>query len=115
MIDDLKAQKEEEIKTKDDCNTNIYENEVATTANLESAKVNLGDEIKALETETAAMHVDIKAASENREEENKEFQTTISEQRATQEILTKALDRLKEFYAKKALLQVRKHGSRQNP
>ena len=28
------------------------------------------------------------------EEENREFQTTIAEQRATQQILTKALDRL---------------------
>merc|ERR1719261_2188374 len=61
-----------------------------------------------------AMHVDMKAASEDREAESKVFQTTVAEQKATQAILTKALDRLKEFYANKAaaLLQARK---KQNP
>ena len=43
-----------------------------------------------------------KRASEDREKENKEFQATVAVQRATQAILTKALDRLKEFHDKKA-------------
>merc|ERR550514_296454 len=71
--------------------------------------------IDALKASTAAMHVDMKAASEDREAESKVFQTTVAEQKATQAILVKALDRLKEFYANKAaaLLQARKNG--QNP
>merc|ERR1719364_461692 len=129
MIDDLKAQKAEEIKTKDQCNTDLHENGVATTArigekedlendvaNLEQAKANLADEIKALNAATDATHIDMKRASENRLEENTEFKTTISEQRATQVILKKALDRLKEFYAKAALIQTTaQKKSKQNP
>merc|ERR1719305_1980747 len=41
-------------------------------------------------------------ASQLREGANKEFQVTIQDQRATQAILKKALDRLKSFYDKKA-------------
>merc|ERR1719473_1412503 len=44
----------------------------------------------------------MKRASEDREKENKEFMATVSDQRATQAILQKALARLKEFYDKKA-------------
>jgi len=128
MIDDLKAQKAEEIKTKDQCNTDLHENGVATTArigekedlendvaNLEQAKANLADEIAALNAAIGATHIDMKRASENRLAENTEFKTIVSEQRATQAILTKALDRLKEFYAKKAALVQTAHKSTQNP
>merc|ERR1719217_118648 len=41
-------------------------------------------------------------ASQLREEANHEFQVTITDQRATQALLKKALDRLKSFYDKKA-------------
>merc|ERR1739848_373667 len=37
--------------------------------------------------------------------ENEEFQTTVADQRATQNILKKALAKLEGFYKKKALLQ----------
>ena len=40
----------------------------------------------------------VKRASEDRELENKEFQQTVADQRATQGILKKALDRLKVVY-----------------
>merc|ERR1719146_290206 len=43
-------------------------------------------------------------ASEERELQNKDFQTTVADQVATQQILKKALKRLESFY-KKALLQ----------
>merc|ERR1719261_875101 len=46
--------------------------------------------------------IEMKRASEDREIENKDFQVTVADQRATQAILTKALDRLKAFYAAKA-------------
>merc|ERR1719502_218474 len=43
-------------------------------------------------------------ANTMRAAENKEFQTTITDQRATQAILERAVARLKEFYDKKASL-----------
>merc|ERR1719272_1276193 len=52
------------------------------------------------------MQVQMKRAGEDREKENKEFQMTVADQRATQKLLTAALNILKGFYAKKvALLQ----------
>merc|ERR1719169_423360 len=47
----------------------------------------------------------MKKASEERENENHEYQQTVMDQRATQQILKKALARLEVFYKKKALLQ----------
>merc|ERR1719197_1713729 len=47
------------------------------------------------DTETAILK-----ASQVREGENAEFQTVVADQRATQDILTKALGKLKEFYKK---------------
>merc|ERR1740130_2389960 len=44
----------------------------------------------------------MKRAGEDREKENKEFQMTVADQRATQKLLTAALNILKGFYAKKA-------------
>merc|ERR1719160_2114365 len=50
------------------------------------------------------MNLEMKTASENREKENAAFQVTVADQQATQKILKKALDRLKEVYSA-ALLQ----------
>merc|ERR1719408_316293 len=58
---------------------------------------------------------EMKRAGEDREIENKDFQETIQDQRATQQILTKALDRLKAFYEKKALVQLKAKTERQDP
>merc|ERR1719313_2265090 len=44
----------------------------------------------------------MKRAGEDREKENKEFQMTVADQRATQKLLTAALNILKGFYNKKA-------------
>merc|ERR1719389_192710 len=41
-------------------------------------------------------------AEENREKENKAFQDTVMDQRATQQLVAKALKKLKAFYDKKA-------------
>merc|ERR1719160_195838 len=48
------------------------------------------------------MQVQMKRAGEDREKENKEFQMTVADQRATQKLLTAALNILKGFYSKKA-------------
>merc|ERR1719162_2614654 len=44
----------------------------------------------------------MKRAGEDREKQNKEFQMTVADQRATQKLLAAALNILKGFYAKKA-------------
>lgn len=59
---------------------------------------NLDAEIAAAQNEISAAQVQMKAASEVREKENKEYQLTMADQRATQEILTKALEKLKTVY-----------------
>merc|ERR1712151_1392578 len=53
------------------------------------------------------MQVQMKRAGEDREKENKEFQQTVADQRASQKLLTAALNILKGFYEKKeaALVQ----------
>merc|ERR1719506_1269441 len=54
--------------------------------------------------EIADMQTEMKRSSEDREAENADFQQTAMDQRMTQMILTKALDRMKQVYA---LLQQR--------
>merc|ERR1719389_1237732 len=53
------------------------------------------------------MQVQMKRAGEDREKQNKEFQQTVADQRASQKLLTSALNVLKGFYEKKeaALVQ----------
>merc|ERR1719281_186964 len=65
----------------------------------------LNDEIKAAKAQIADTELAIKKASQVREGENAEFQTTVADQRATQAILTKALGKLQEFYKKAFLIQ----------
>merc|ERR1712195_342051 len=125
-IDDMVAQllkeKEDEIKHKDFCvdefNTNELQTEkkerakqdlTAKIEDLESTIKGLTEAIDTLKAEIAEMQVQMKRAGEDREKENKEFQMTVADQRATQKLLTAALNILKGFYAKKAkaaLIQV---------
>merc|ERR1719160_2432936 len=74
-----------------------------TIATLGTSIEELTEAINTLKGQIADTQTEMKRASENREKENHEFQTTVNEQRATQAILKKALDKLKSFYA--ALLQ----------
>merc|ERR1719316_2580669 len=71
MAADLKQTQADEVKEKDSCETQLRENDIAKQ---------------------------MKVASEEREAENKEFQTAVTEQRAAQDVLSKALARLKVFY-----------------
>merc|ERR1719421_1912057 len=86
---------------KADAETNI--------GNLESELQGLRDEVKVMNDEIAAMNTQTQRASEDREIENKDFQETVADQRAAQQILARALDRLAQFYNKKgaALVQLR--------
>merc|ERR1712079_482214 len=118
-IDDMVAQllkeKEDEIKHKDFCtdefNTNQLQTEkkerekkdlIAKIEDLEMTIKTLDDEIAALKAEIAEMQVQMKRAGEDREKENKEFQTTVADQRETQKLLKAALNVLQDFYGKKA-------------
>merc|ERR550537_436249 len=60
--------------------------------------------IDTLKSEMKEMKIQLKRAGEEREKENAEFQATVADQRATQKLLTQALEVLKGFYEKKAAL-----------
>merc|ERR1719473_1923103 len=115
MVAELKTEQQEEVKFKSYCEAEFDKNEQATfkktdeKEDLEGKMDQLASNIKQLEEEIAAAkqqiadtELAIKKASEAREEENAEFQTTVADQRATQAILAKALKKLESFYAKKA-------------
>merc|ERR1719329_1519254 len=118
MIVELKKQQKEEVEKHDACNKDIDENEdetrvkdkekedlVALIKDLEAQIKQLTKDIEDLEASIQWAKVELKRAGEDRKTENKEYQQVVADQRATVAILTKALDRLKEFYAPKMLLQ----------
>jgi len=118
MVKGLEKEKADDIKHKDYCIASLNENErqlelKARDISESDAKINdltsniaeLNASIKALEAEVHEMQVQLKRAGEDREAENTDFQTTVADQRATQQLLTNALNVLKGFYAKKSLLQ----------
>jgi len=122
MIKDLKAENEEEVNFKAYCTKEFNENE-KTTFEKDEVKEDLEAKIQSLTALSATLtkeiaeakkqisitSTEIKKASQAREAQNAEFQTTVADQRATQTILNKALLRLKDFYTKgigkKVLLQ----------
>jgi len=113
MHSELKEQQAEEVKFKAYCQKELRENEKTTydktqlskdlQANidrLQSLVKKLREEIDTAKKQIVKNGVEIKKASQTREEENAEFQTIVSDQRATQTILKKALQKLKDFYEK---------------
>jgi len=125
LVANLKVTQEEEVKERDFCVEELNTNEDQTTAaknkkedleqRIEDLKVMIEsatEEIARAKQEIHETHVAMKQAGGNRAAENKEFQMTVADQRATQGILKKALDRLAEFYKSKAALLQR---SRQEP
>merc|ERR1712194_637255 len=115
MVVQLLKEKEDEIKHKDFCvdefNTNELQTEkkerskedlTAKIEDLDSTIEQLTKAIDTLKSEVSEMQVQMKRAGEEREKENKEFQMTVADQRATQKLLTAALNILNGFYAKKA-------------
>jgi len=118
MVEALNKEKADDIKHKDFCTEELNENERATELKARDieesdAKVNdltsqiqeLTNSINELHAEVAEMQKQLKRAGEDREAENSDFQTTVSDQRATQQLLTNALNVLKGFYSKKSFLQ----------
>merc|ERR1719387_1350436 len=111
----LKEEQAEEVKQKDYCVSEFNSNEKNTAEKMSlkedlETKINddttliekLTEEISVLNKEIADTQKEMMKASQIREGENHEYQVTITDQRATQAILKKALDRLKSFYDKKA-------------
>jgi chromosome segregation ATPase len=120
MVKDLKKQKADQVKQKDFCVESLHKNEMAQDrkkneiekldakiADLTSLIDELTKSIAQLTAEVAEMQVQLKRAGEDREAENADFQTVVSDQRATQGILTNALNVLKAVYDKKAFVQTR--------
>jgi chromosome segregation ATPase len=125
MIADLKTEQADEVKHKDWCNGELHTNEMDTIAttntkkDLEAKIDSLTEQIDTLVTDIkntkaalAQTKVELQSANMDRVEENKAFQATVDEQRATQKLLLKVQDRLNEFYAKKeaAFLQGKDNG-----
>jgi len=113
MIAQLLKQQEDEIKHKDFCvddfNTNQLQTEKkerektdleALIDDLKMTIAKLTKEIAALEADIAETQMQLKRAGEDREAENKEFQQTVADQRATQKLLSAAMAVLKGFYDK---------------
>merc|ERR1719253_1215565 len=121
MIAALLKEKEDEIKHKDFCtdalNKNVRAQELkardiseleAKIADLTSQIDQLTKAIAGLQSEIAEMQTQLKRAGEDREAENKDFQTTVADQRETQALLQKALGVLEAVYAKKSFVQAKK-------
>merc|ERR1719183_537662 len=117
MVSQLLKEKEDEIKHKDFCveefNTNQLQTEekereksdlIAKIEDLEMTIKTLSADIDRLKSEIKESQVQMKRAGEDREKQNKEFQQTVADQRATQKLLNAALEILKGFYEKKAAL-----------
>merc|ERR1719331_3575696 len=111
MMAELKKTQKEEADKYEFCTSEIKSNEKETAAkhelkadleqkidDLSSTITTLTVEIAALTAAVAQTNVEMKAASQNREAENKDFQVTVADQKATQAILKKATDRMKAFY-----------------
>jgi len=111
MMAELKTTQKTEAEKYEYCTSEIKANEKMTAAKYElkadletkiadltSTISTLTDEIAALKAQVAETNVEMKAASEQRELENKDFQTTVADQKATQTILKKAMERMKAFY-----------------
>jgi len=117
MVAALLKEKADEIKHKDFCVDEFNKNQLETEkkerqksdqiAKIEDLEMQIDALTKAIDTlkaEIAEMQVQMKRAGEDREKENKEFQTTVADQRATAKLLKATLTILQDFYGK-ALLQ----------
>merc|ERR1719247_702887 len=117
MVAELTNQQSDEVDKRDWCISELNSNKRDTTAaydKKESLQTQMADLTKNIEKLTkdidaskkavSEMMEQMKRASETREAENADFQTTVSDHRVMSMILTKALDRMKQVYA---LLQQR--------
>lgn len=113
MVEQLKKEQAEEVKTQDYCGTELKENErtvydkkqnkkklEAGIEQLDALMTRLSQEIDQAKDQIAQTQEAIKSADEARKNENSEFQRVVADQQASQNILRKAHQKLKDFYAK---------------
>lgn len=111
MIVELKDQQGDEVKQRDYCIAELdkntremdaeYDKRDQLTAQIDDLTETirkLTEDIKTTKSEIAEMQTQMKRASENREAENADFQQAVMDQRVTQQILQKALERMKSVY-----------------
>lgn len=114
MIAQLAKEKDDEIKHKDWCNENFHQNKssqektqrninehTAAIDGLEAEIKTLDSELEILKNEVHTLNIEQQSASETRKVQNAEFKHVISEQRATQRVLTKAINVLKDVFHRK--------------
>merc|ERR1719272_1349288 len=121
MIAALAKEQEEEVQHKDFCIEEINANEKETQRQQQkknTLEIHIDDLtetmdkltklIGELNSKIADLQLQLKRAGEDREKENTLFQTTVADQRATQKLLEGAMNILKGFYGKAALVQAGK-------
>merc|ERR1719203_2162825 len=113
MVADLKEEQADEVQFKAYCEKELNTNEKTVydknemkkdlqirISQLETLIQKLAGEIAEAKNQISSTELEITKASQTREGENSEFQIVVADQRATQSILKKALQKLKDFYAK---------------
>lgn len=111
LVAELGQQQKDEVVHRDWCIDELNENERSTAAaddkkehldtkkaDLEKTVEQLSSDMEAAKAAIAEMQVQMKRASENREAGSADSQQTVTDQRLTQMILAKALDRMKQVY-----------------
>jgi hypothetical protein len=127
MITTLQGQQADEVKKNDWCKAEIQENEMstmkakdqkadqeATIGQLEATIKTLSEEIEKAHLDISNLQLSLQRASENRKQENLDFQKVVADQMVTAEILSKALDKLATFYDEAAFAQTHA-GKKQTP
>merc|ERR1719420_1158894 len=118
----------DEVKKNDWCKEELQQNEMATmktkdlkadleakSGELEATIKRLSEEIAKAKADVANLQVELQRASEDRKQENLDFQKTVADQTATAEILNKALDKLATFYDEAAFAQTHAKTGKQTP
>merc|ERR1719450_599921 len=118
MLENLLKEKEDDIKHKDFCVDEFNKNERSVEgkerekseklAKIDDYTMTVKDldaAIATLKTEIADSKKQMKRAGEDRELENRDFQLTVADQRATQKLLGATLNVLKGFYEKASFVQ----------
>merc|ERR1719379_18315 len=112
MVGELKAQQADEVTKRDWCVDELNKNNLTMEAKYDlqaSLQTKIADLEKAIEvmtkdmetktSEISDMQTQMKRASEDREAENSDYQQSVSDQRITQMILDKALQRMRKVYS----------------
>jgi len=125
VIASLVKEQKEEAALRDFCIEGLHKNQLATEENTRD-KSDLNAKIDGMTNDIATLtkqitdeleagianaKVELKRAGENREKENKDFQITVADQRATQKLLLGALRALKGVYGASLLQEGRQEGA----